>query len=433
MNFYTLNRLLLAMKLTTILVFAVILQTSAAGYAQRLNLSVKNIPLESVFKIISDQSGYDFVYNDFDLRDLKIGSLHLKNATIENSLQACMDGQDLTYVIKEKTIIIKRKEKSLFSRLSDLVGFAGPVKGVVTDENGIGLAGAIIKIKGKQMISSTNASGEFTVNVPEGTVLEISYLGYKMQEAVVSKNTIKLSISLSPDISKLDEISVEGYRKGSQRLATSNISKISGDELMKQPVSNPMQALEGRIPGMVVSQVSGVPGARLNVQIRGRANFDKSLTSDQPLFILDGVPMAAGNDKVNLIGGPFGPGTTDGLSAFAGINSADIESIDVLKDADATAIYGSRGANGVILITTRKGKAGKMRLNANITSGVSTVTRMAKMLNTEQYVAMRKEAFANDKIVPTNSNAYDLKLWDTSRYTDFTDLLVGNNAHTNDV
>jgi len=432
MNFYTLNRLLLAMKLTTILVFAVILQTSAAGYAQRLTLNTKNEPLEHVFKTISKQSGYDFVYNDFDLRGLKVSSLQLNNVSLENGLQACLEGQDLSYLIKDKTIIIKRKEKSLFSKLSDLIGFAGPVKGVVIDENGHGLPGAVIRIKGGQRISNTNNDGEFIINVPEGTVLEISYIGYKIQEAVVTKGTTKLSISLSPDISKLDEISVEGYRKGSQRLATSNISKISGDELMKQPVSNPLQALEGRIPGMVVSQVSGVPGARLNVQIRGRANFDKNLTSDQPLFILDGVPMAAGNDKVNLIGGPFGPGTTDGLSAFAGINTADIESIDVLKDADATAIYGSRGANGVILITTRKGKAGKMRLNANVTSGVSTVTRMAKMLNTEQYIAMRKEAFANDKITPTNSNAYDLKLWDNNRYTDFTDLLVGNNAHTND-
>ncbi len=432
MNFYTLNRLVLIMKLTAILIFAVILQTSAATYAQKLTLSAKNAPLEDIFNAISKQSGYDFVYNDFDLKGLKKVSLHLRNEDLQKVMEACLQGQDLTWLIKEKTIIIRKKEKTLLDKLSAYFNLALPIKGTVSDENGGALPGALIKIKDKQMLATTRADGGFDIDVAEGTVLEISFLGYKTQEIIVARNTKTLTITLVPDISKLDEVSVEGYRKGSQRLATSNISKISGEELMKQPVSNPLQALEGRVPGMIVNQISGVPGARLNVQIRGRANFDKNLTSDQPLFILDGVPMAAANDKVSLVSGPFGPGTTDGLSAFAGINSADIESIDVLKDADATAIYGSRGANGVILITTKKGKAGKMRMNANVFSGVSTVSSLPKMLNTQQYVEMRNEAFVNDKITPTNSNAYDLKLWDTNRYTDFADLLVGNNARTND-
>lgn len=432
MNFYTLNRLVLAMKLTAILIFSVIIQTSAAGYAQRLNISLKNAPLEQIFSTISKQSGYDFIYNDFDLKGLKNIRVNLKDTPLEKGLQTVLENQELTYVIKEKTIIIKKKEKTIINKLFDLLQFAGPISGTITDEKGNGLPGALIKIKGKNVIANTDVNGNFSVNVQEGTILEISYVGYKTTEVQVDKNTKKINLSLDQDISRLDEISVEAYGKGSQRISTSNKSRVSGEELMKQPVFDPIQALVGRVPGMVVSQSTGVPGARLNVQIRGRANFDRFLTSDQPLYILDGVPMAAANDKVSQISGPFGAGIWDGLSAFSGMNTADIESIDVLKDADATAIYGSRGANGVILITTKKGKAGKMKMDVNVYSGISTVSSMPEMLNTQQYIAMRNEAFANDKLAKTNGNAYDLLLWDNNRYTDFAKLLLGNNAHTND-
>lgn len=432
MNFYTLNRLVLAMKLTAILIFSVIIQTSAAGYAQRLNISFKNAPMETIFNTISKQSGYDLIYNDFDLKGLKRISLNLKDIALEEGLKAILKDQELTYLIKEKTIIIKKKEKTMFDRMSDLFNRTDPVKGLVMTEDGRGLPGAVIQLKGKAVKVTSNEKGEFSIDAPEGSVLEVAFIGYKTEEIAVRKNITRLSITLVPEISKLDEVSVEGYRKGSQRLATSNISRITGDELMKQPVSNPLQALQGRIPGMVVNQTTGVPGARVNIQIRGRANFDNTLSSDQPLFVIDGVPMAANNDKVNATSGPFGAVTGEGLSAFAGLNSADIESIDVLKDADATAIYGSRGANGVILITTKKGKQGKMKMNATVTSGVSTVTTMAKMMNTQQYLEMRNEAFTNDKLTKTNTNAYDLLLWDQTRYTDFADLLVGNNANTTD-
>lgn len=432
MNFYTLNRVVLIMKLTIIFLFSIILESSASLYAQKLNISIKNGTLEQVFNQISKQSGYDFVYNSFELRKVGNISVELKNADLEPGLEHCLKGLDLSYVIREKTIVVKRKEVSLFNRLSDFL-LQTPIMGTVTDEKGNALPGALIRIKGDpRVIATSGSTGGFSIDVPQGTLLEINYVGYKTQEVLIAKNTLKLNISMVSDVSKLDEIRVQAYGKGSQRLSVGNRSGISAEELEKQPVQNPLQALEGRLPGVIVNQTTGVPGARLNVQIRGRANFDRNLTSDQPLFIIDGVPMAAGNDKVSLVSGPFGAGLQDGLSAFAGLNSSDIESIDVLKDADATAIYGSRGANGVVLITTKKGKAGKMRLEVGVISGVSTVASQPEMLNTEQYIAMRNEAFVNDKITPSNSNAYDLKLWDNNRYTNFSDLLVGNNARTND-
>jgi len=424
------KKIWLIMRLTTVILIATLMQVSAATFAQRITINEQMASLEGILKDIRTQSGYDFVFNRNFFVGTKPVNITVKNASLEEALDLALSGQPLTYSIQGKAVVIKLKRPSFLENVAAVFSNVN-VRGRIIDEGGAPLPGALIKIKGKVIATASN-TGEFSVDVAEGTILEISYVGYKTQEASVKKNMAVVTIILTPDISKLDEVTVEGYRKGSQRYNTGNISKISSEELMKQPVSNPLQALEGRIPGMVVNQVSGVPGARLNVQVRGRAKFDRFLTNDQPLFILDGVPLAAGNDKVNLVGGPFGSGIPDGLSAISGINAADIESIDVLKDADATAIYGSRGANGVILITTKKGKAGKMTLSANVFSGVSVVSRIPKMLNTEEYLGMRREALANDNITPTNSNAPDLRIWDQNRYTNFGELLVGNNAKTSD-
>lgn len=442
MNFYiperrynscTFHKTLLVMKLIMILLTTAIVQVSANSFAQRITLNETNASLTKIIDKIRQQSGYDFVYNDFDLSNALNVTIHINNVELERSLKLCLAGKDLDFEIKERTIIIKKKETNVLNIISEMILPTGPIKGSVIDADGVGLPGAVLRDKKTlKNITVTNASGEFSLNVEDGTIVVITFIGFKPQELRIKKGMKDIIVSLENDISKLDEVSVEGYRKGSQRLATSNISRVTAEELGKQPVLNPLQALEGRIPGLVVSQTTGVPGARLNLQIRGRANFDKDLSSDQPLFIIDGVPVAAGNDKVNGASGPYGVATGNGLSAFAGVNTADIESIDILKDADATAIYGSRGANGVVLITTKKGKAGKMVLTANLYSGISTVTSLTPMLNTQDYLAMRNEAFANDKLTKTTTNAYDLLLWDNTRYTDFAKLLVGNKARTND-
>lgn len=439
MNFYILkhgyssrcfHKTLLVMKLIMIFLTTAILQVSASSFAQRITLNEKNVPLEKIIQQIHKQSGYDFIYNDYDLKEAKSVTIHLENVSVEKSIALCLEGQNLDFEVKDRTIILKKKETSLLKKITEIIVPSGPITGMVIDADGVGLPGATIK--NQKNIIVTNANGEFSLNADEGTVLIVSYIGYRQKEIVVTKDTKKLVITLEKVMSKLDEVKVEGYRTGSQRLSTSDISSITSAELEKQPVQNVFQALEGRIPGLVVSQVNGVPGARLNIEVRGRQNFDNALSTNQPLFIIDGVPVAAGNDKVNLQSGPFGAATTSGLSAFSDINSADIESIDVLKDADATAIYGSRGANGVILITTKKGKAGKMSVNANVYTGISTASMITPMLNTQEYLTMRNEAFANDKLTKTNGNAYDVLLYDNTRYTNFEKLLIGNNAHTND-
>ncbi|OQP56659.1 hypothetical protein A4R26_04295 [Niastella populi] len=195
--------------------------------------------------------------------------------------------------------------------------------------------------------------------------------------------------------------------------------------MRRQPVSNLLQALEGKAPGLFISQSNGSPGSQMNISIRGQLSI---ASGKLPLFIIDGVPFVEA--PINTIGNStYGEQGAAGLiDPMNSINPADIESISVLKDGDATAIYGSRGANGVILITTRKGKAGVTRFDLNAYTGGGKVARTEPMLNLQQYLAMRNTAFANDNATPTLSNAPDLKLWDTTSSTDFNKKFIGGTA-----
>jgi TonB-linked SusC/RagA family outer membrane protein len=211
------------------------------------------------------------------------------------------------------------------------------------------------------------------------------------------------------------------YGETTKRLNTGNISKVSAQEIERQPVSNPLAAMQGRVPGMTINVTSGIPGAAYKVLIRGQNSL---LNGTDPLFIIDGIPYAPGNMQLNQIT------TAAALSPLQLIDPATIESIEVLKDAEATAIYGTRGANGVVLITTKKGKEGKTQLNASLQKNFSKVTRTMPMLNLKDYLAMRREALANDGATPNASNAPDLMVWDTTRYTDLKKLLIGGTSET---
>jgi TonB-linked SusC/RagA family outer membrane protein len=255
-------------------------------------------------------------------------------------------------------------------------------------------------------------------------VLVFSFIGYASYEVKVNGQTV-IDVALESDIKSLNEVIVHaGYWDVKEKEQTGNISRITADQISKQPVSNPLQALEGRMAGVYVQQSNGIPGSNFTIKIRGQ----NSITSgNDPLFVVDGVPFTPGNlsstsTSANILG-------TSGVSPLNSINPSDIESIEVLKDADATAIYGSRGANGVVLITTKKGKAsGKVTFDLNIFTGSSRVGHTMDMLSTPQYVAVRREAFANDHTTPDAGNAPDMVAWDTTRYTDWQKKLIGGVA-----
>ena len=300
------------------------------------------------------------------------------------------------------------------------------ITGTVLDKLGKPIAGANVGIPLSKAFAATDSYGKFTIRADQSPgELMVSSIGYKTTKIAYGPKP-NLQIILEESTGSLDEVVVIAYGKTTRRLNTGSVGQVSAAEIALQPVSNLLSALQGRVAGLSITQNSGINGAGVKVQIRGQASL---MQGSDPLFIIDGVPFASGNSSINSVTNATG---TAGISPFSTVNPADIESVEVLKDADATSIYGSRGANGVILITTKKGVSGKTRFSLNGYSGFSQVTRTMDMLNTQDYLMMRKEAFKNDGAAMTNANAPDLLLWYQNRYTDFKKLLIGGTAKTND-
>lgn len=298
------------------------------------------------------------------------------------------------------------------------------IYGRIVNENAKPLPGATIIVKETSVRTVTDHKGTFTIQADAGQTLLISSAGYDDQEILVGsdkKLTIEMELNLA---SLLNTVIVnKGYYTTTQKLNTGNVSTIKASEIEEQPVGNPLAALEGRAPGVITTQSNGLPGAGFSVLIRGQNSI---LNGNDPLYLIDGVPFT--NTSISL-----GAISANGSqSPFNNINPEDIESIEILKDADATAIYGSRGANGVVLITTRKGKIGRTKLGFKVYTGAGKITRMIDLQNTQQYLQMRREAFTNDNITPDIYSAPDLVAWDTSRYTDWKKLLIGGSAQITD-
>jgi TonB-linked SusC/RagA family outer membrane protein len=314
------------------------------------------------------------------------------------------------------------------------------LQGKVLTASGDPVRGATITLMEGSVKRVTEATmdGSFVLaGVNAGAVLLITHVGFEDARINVDGRR-QMSIMLKEKSGDLDEVVVQAYGTTTRRLSTGNITKVSAKEIETQPVLNPLAALEGRVPGVVISQSSGVPGSSFKIEIRGRTSLDQNLSKNDPLFVIDGVFFEPGNQPANQLRSAANNNQgVGGLSPLSSINPADIESIEVLKDADATAIYGSRGANGVVLITTKKGKAGATRFTANIYAGNSNITRTMPLLNTQQYVAMRREGYKNDGVTPSanptdRGYAPDIMLWDTTHYTDFKKLLIGNTARSTD-
>jgi TonB-linked SusC/RagA family outer membrane protein len=434
--------ILKTVKLTSLLILAACLQVSAASNAQKLSISIKNGTLQKLFSEIEQQTGFSVFYNVGDLKYAKPVTIEAKDVTVEEILKLGLKNQALTYFIQEHTIFIK---KEVVKAVSDVQGAGvgeGPpgVSVVVSSEIGLPLAGATVYIEKLKRAGLTDAEGKFLLkNVSDGVYeVEISFVGYQNSKETITvvNHAALVTVKMSQSMDKLDETVVKGYYNTSERLNTGDVTTVKGEDIEKQPVSDPILALEGRVPGLYIQQTSGVPGSYSTIMIRGQNSI---ANGNNPLYIVDGVPYSSlSPTSVELNGGALGLGSLiagngQGLSPFNDLNPADIERIEVLKDADATAIYGSRGANGVILITTKKGKIGSTRFNLNTFSGFAKATRFMQFMNTGQYLEMRNEAFANDGLTP-GPNDYDLNGgWDTTRYTDWQKVLIGNTAKFSNV
>lgn len=466
------TKTLLVMKLTTVILLAVIVNVSAKSFSQNISFSGREVPLKQVFNVVKKQSGYVFLYTEDVLRSANPVSISVSNFPLEKFLEKVFESQPLTYRIDGRSVLINIKSDAIPApsgkpapKETDKAP-ADPfiaIHGRILDEEGKPLAGASIMIKGGKTATITDAEGMFSIQAELGQLIRISFVGrgsveLKLVTAVslsvvaadlkqdaddevknrsgipVAGQTITLrsnsfTLTLPKFSSKLDEMVVVAYGTNTQRYNVGNVTTVTARDISKSPVTDPLLALQGRVPGMTISQVTGVPGSEVKVNIRG---INSLTAGSNPLFIVDGVPYAQ-----NVVP-TVGYGAQQGASALNFINPSDIESISVLKDADATAIYGSRGANGVVLITTKKAKAGDMRIDANIYHGVQSIPlKKIKLMDKSQYLAMRREAFYQDsmqnplaEIKPTIDNAPDLVFWDTTYESDIRKLAIGNNAAT---
>ncbi len=301
------------------------------------------------------------------------------------------------------------------------------VRGTVSDAQGV-LPGVTVQVKNKSVGTFTDANGVFEINVAPEDRLVFSFIGYVSQEVLVGSQT-NFTIVLQPDETALDEVLVNaGYYKVKDRERTGSIAKITAKEIETQPVSNMLATMQGRMAGVSISQDGGTPGGGFQIRIRGL----NSLRADgnAPLYIIDGVPYSSESIGYSNTNNGFASPT----SPLNTINPSTIESIEVLKDADATAIYGSRGANGVVLITTKKGKLGKTKFSLTSSTGIGKVTQFIDLMGTEDYLAMRRAGYENDGITTYPATAYDVNgKWDENRYTDWQKELIGGTAEINDL
>lgn len=403
----------------------------SAGISQTISLSLKSASLEKAFREIESKIQQRFVYTTEMLSDTKPVSLNVQNASLSILLDLLFKDQPLDYSFDDTFIRVRLKTQSGSSPNNF------DVHGIVATESGEPLANVSVSAKLSGKFTVTDAQGRFLIKqVAEDEVLAFSSIGYS-NKSVELNGLHFIEVQLSLSVSELDRALVIAYGTSSRRLSTGNIAKVTSSDMARQPSPNPLSLLQGRVPGVLVTQSNGLPGSTVKIEIRGRNSIAQG---SSPLFIIDGVPFAPGNANLNQLSSAIGvtssvPSFSSGLSPFSLINPASIESIEILKDADATAIYGSRGANGVVLITTKKGKEGRPSLFLQLRTGWSKLASGISMLNTPQYLQMRREAFANDNVsISTDpfspGYAPDLLLWDTTRNTNFQKLLIGGTAKT---
>lgn len=387
---------------------------------QRFTLSADNEPLEKIFQRIEQQSSYRFVYTREAIGQARRVSLLLREASLTKVLEECFSDQPLTYLVEDRQIIV-----SLRNRDSSVMERHSILKGRITDEEGRPIVGATVTALESDVGTASDPEGYFILNeVRLPTVLRVSGAEIISIDTLIKRSGF-YQVMVKARIDLLDETIVIAYGQTTKRYSTMSVEKLANERIERQPVSNPLSALAGHISGLQVMQGSGLPGSYLQLRIRGQNSL---FNGNDPLILLDGIPFPS----VSLNGKFGGPGEI-ASSSFDNISPNDIESIEVLKDGAATAIYGSRGANGVILLTTKRGRPGPIRVCSRLYLGGGAMNRRIRLMNTTQYLEMRKEAFVNDGIQATIANAVDLLQWDSTRYTDWQRLLMGEATQISDI
>jgi len=427
------------MKITAFMICAFFIHVSAATLAQTVTLSEHKASLEKVINEIKQQTGYSFFYNQDWLQQAKPVDLVVKDESLDAVLKACFADQPFDFAIVNKTIVLKLKKVPTINPNGNAVPIT--VTGKVFDGTGQPMPNVNVREKGTQNGTTTDGKGTYSLTVTDNnSIVTFTFIGYEPQELQAKNIPNGSTITLKPAENNLKEVVIsKGYYNEKRLLSTSDVSVVDSKTISEQPVSDPIQALIGRVPGLDIQQTSGLPGAYATIHIRG---LNSIANGNDPYYIVDGVPVSSvslsspyAQSALGYGGGIQNGG--GGLSPFNILNPDDIENIEVLKDADATSIYGTKGANGVIIITTKKGKAGETKVNFDLSQGIGQVSHFMDLLNTSQYLQMMHRAYANDGVpFPTLSDAaqgdpnFDINgVWDTTRYTNWQKVLIGNTAH----
>lgn len=373
----------LIMRLIVPLLFVLPFQISANSIAQEITISEKTAFLPELFRDIEQQTGYLFFYDKALIQTKKPVRVRLKNASLEDALNICLKGQELAYSVMRNTIVIyplAASGKSAYHVPETPEAVPGKldieVVGQVTNDKSEPLEGVNIKIKGTATGVITDMDGRFRISVPnQDAILEISIVGYVAQEVRVGSLT-RLNIKLEIANTALNEVVVVGYGTSSKANLSGSVSTVNmGDVTSSRPLNNVASMMEGQVSGVFIHQNSAQPGAEgMNILIRGQGSMGDS----QPLVIIDGMESAMDN-----------------------VNPLDIESISILKDAASASIYGTRAANGVILITTKRGKSGAPQIRYNTYVSKQKPTAVPDFLGSADYARLHNEARKNVGLTPT--------------------------------
>jgi TonB-linked SusC/RagA family outer membrane protein len=369
-----LSKIILVMKLTAILIIAALTNVSAKTFSQTVSLRQKNASVEKVLRLIEKQTGYHFMYDKQDVSKAGGINIDVEKVTIDQALNEAFKDQPLTYKIFQETIVVKKKDPD-----NNPVEFkAIDIQGTVTDARGP-LPGVNVKLKGTTTGTSTDVNGKYKLTVPDGNgTLVFSFIGYNSQEVAIN-NRQNIDVVMVEQAKDLNEVVVIGYGTARKSDLTGAVTTVKAEQLLDKPVPNLSQALQGKVAGVDVSVNSNAPGAAAKVRIRGIGSINSNL---DPLYVVDGVVGVDPNS----------------------INPNDVASLEVLKDASSTAIYGVRGANGVIMVTTKRGRTGPATISYEANANISELSRHLPTLNSQEFVDIYNQSFANGaKFDPTGT------------------------------